>query len=100
MTQSTVLPVSKKSRISRTARRSANAIVVFPEHGDYHIPYVSIIIDDENVFPLAHHLPTTGGPSIQPFQSLIVTTIRQYVGNVHYRHGGRRLDFYWYVLGR
>jgi hypothetical protein len=70
MTQSTVSPVSRKSCI--TERPDAALTRLFLEHGDNHIPNVIVIIDDENVLPFAHHLPTTGVPSIPALPILIM----------------------------
>jgi len=68
---------------------------MFLEDGDNHIPNVVVIIDDENVFPLAHHFSITNVLSIVALP--IVTTVRQCVGNVHYRNGGDSIfmDMFW-----
>ena len=93
MTQSTVSPVSRKSRINRTAGHTGNAEVVFLKGIDNHIPNVSVIVDDENVLRVAHHSSTpVVSPKrrdVSPPTVLIVTSMSRCVGNVHYRISGQ-----------
>lgn len=97
MTQSTVSPVSRKSCM--TERPDAALTRLFLEHGDNHIPNVIVIIDDENVASLG---PSSSdhGCSLDPASFNL--DFEQRLGNmsVMYLTEQRRLDFYWYVLGR
>ena len=63
MTQSTVSPVSRKIAHHGTARRGANAIVLFLKDVYNDIPNVTVIIDDENMLRLAGHSSITCGTS-------------------------------------
>src|SRR5882762_7390985 len=95
MTQSAVSPVSRKSRINRTAGHTGNAEVVFLKGIDNHIPNVSVIVDDEKVLRVARHSSTpVVSPKrrdVSPLAVLIVPSLRRCVGNVHYRIGGSSL---------
>ena len=54
MTQSTVSPVSRKSRIMEPLD-AAVTLKLFLKGIDNHILNVSVIVDDENVLRVAHH---------------------------------------------